>query len=121
MKTGQTDLHEVKVLDDGMIRARRHDRQPMTTDQDWVAVQRWVEANRSVTVADALRIVGGRVLSPEEAREIMAEDADLAAILAERDHWYLDGNIWSVRSGAAMTENIRAALVPSPGRLNGNQ
>src|SRR5688572_22264759 len=34
-------------------------------------------------VSEALEIFGGRVLSPEESREIMAEDEDWAAIQAE--------------------------------------
>jgi hypothetical protein len=38
-------------------------------------------------VSQALGIFGARVLSPEESRELVAEDSDWAAIQAERDHW----------------------------------
>lgn len=46
-------------------------------------------------VADALRIFGGRVLPPEEARGVIKADANKAAIREERSRWRQDGQgVW---------------------------
>jgi hypothetical protein len=84
VKTGDTELHEIRVLEDGTICARRHDRLPMT-ESDWKDVQRWVETH-SQTVIDALRIFGGQILSPDDREE--PTQSDWAAIEAERSEWF---------------------------------
>ena len=66
------------------------------TGSDWAAVQKWVDTSPGIMVADVLRIFGGgRVLGPEEAEEIKAEEADGAGIQQERDKCSSREGTWS--------------------------
>ena len=58
MKQGQTLLLEIKVLDDGLIRARRKDRRPLT-EADRKEARRLADSLPGITVEDVLRIFPG--------------------------------------------------------------
>ena len=63
MKSGETLLLEIQVLDDGLVRARRKDRRKLTKE-DWQEVAEWVDSQPGITVDDVLRIFpGARVVS----------------------------------------------------------
>ena len=63
MKSGETLLLEIQVLDDGLVRARRKDRRKLS-DEDWREVTSWVDSQPGITVDDVLRIFpGARVVS----------------------------------------------------------
>ena len=62
MKEVETLLLEVKVYDDGLVRARRKDRKPLT-DEDKAEARRVADAEPGITVDDVIRIFpGARVL-----------------------------------------------------------
>jgi hypothetical protein len=58
MKQGETLLLEIKVLDDGLIRARRKDRKPLT-DQDRAEARRVANSLPGIRVEDVIRIFSG--------------------------------------------------------------
>jgi hypothetical protein len=58
VKQGQTLLLEIKVLDDGLIRARRKDRKPLT-DADREDARRVADSLPGIRVEDILRIFPG--------------------------------------------------------------
>jgi hypothetical protein len=58
MKQTQTLLLEIRVLDDGLIQARRKDRQPMTAEDHAEAI-RVVDSLPGITVDDVLRVFPG--------------------------------------------------------------
>lgn len=63
MKSGETLLLEIQVLDDGYIRARRKDRKPLT-DTDRAEARQAADRLPGITVDDVLRIFpGARVIS----------------------------------------------------------
>jgi len=63
MKEGQTLMLQIKVLDDGLIKARRKDGRKLS-DEDWQEVTSWVDRQPGITVDDVLRIFpGARVIS----------------------------------------------------------
>ena len=55
MKEAETLFLEIKVYDDGLIRARRKDRKPLT-DADRVEARRVADSLPGITVDDVLRI-----------------------------------------------------------------
>jgi len=62
MKEAETLFLEIKVYDDGLIRARRKDRKPLT-DADRVEARRVADSLPGITVDDVLRIFpGARVI-----------------------------------------------------------
>jgi hypothetical protein len=58
MKQGETLLLEIRVLDDGLIRARRKDRKPLTDDDRTEAI-RVADSLPGITVDDVLRVFPG--------------------------------------------------------------
>jgi hypothetical protein len=58
MKQAETLLLEIRVLDDGLIQARRKDRQPMTAE-DHAEALRVVDSLPGITVEDVLRVFPG--------------------------------------------------------------
>ena len=63
MKEGETLLLQIKVLDDGLVKARRKDGRKLS-DEDWQEVTSWVDSQPGITVDDVLRIFpGARVIS----------------------------------------------------------
>ena len=58
MKQGETLLLEIKVLDDGLIRARRKDRKPLT-DADRAEARRLADSLPGITLEDVLRVFPG--------------------------------------------------------------
>jgi hypothetical protein len=58
MKEGETPALQIKVLDDGLIKARRKDGRKLNED-DWQQVTKWVDSQPGVTVDDVLRIFPG--------------------------------------------------------------
>jgi hypothetical protein len=63
MKEVETLFLEIKVYDDGAIRARRKDRQPLT-DEDRAEARRVAESLPGITVDDVLRVFpGARVVA----------------------------------------------------------
>jgi hypothetical protein len=58
MKQGETLLLEIRVLDDGLIRARRKDRKPLTDDDRTEAI-RVADSLPRITVDDVLRVFPG--------------------------------------------------------------
>ena len=58
MKEVETLFLEVKVLDDGAIRARRKDGKPLT-DEDRAEARRAADSSPGITVDDVLRIFPG--------------------------------------------------------------
>ena len=62
MKEIETLFLEVKVYDDGLIRARRKDRKPLTAE-DRAEARRVADSYPGITVADVLRVwPGARVV-----------------------------------------------------------
>ena len=61
MKTGETLLLEIRVLDDGFIQARRKDRRP-PTDQDQQEAIKWVDSTPGVTMDQVLRVFPGALV-----------------------------------------------------------
>lgn len=55
MKSGETLLLEVQVLDDGLIRARRKDRKPLTA-ADHEEARQLADSLPGITAVDVLRI-----------------------------------------------------------------
>jgi len=63
MKEGETLMLQIKVLDDGLIKARRKDGRKLS-QEDWREVTTWVDTTPGITVDDVLRVFpGARVLS----------------------------------------------------------
>jgi hypothetical protein len=63
MKHAETLLLEIKVLDDGAIRARRKDRKPLT-DADRFEAHRLLDSLPGISVNDVLRVFpGAKVIS----------------------------------------------------------
>ena len=63
MKEGETLMLQIKLLDDGLIKARRKDGRKLS-DEDWQEVTSWVDSQPGITVDDVLRIFpGARVVS----------------------------------------------------------
>jgi hypothetical protein len=63
MREVETLFLEIKVLDDGAIRARRKDRKPLTAE-DRAEARQVVDSLPGITVDDVLRIFpGARVVS----------------------------------------------------------
>jgi hypothetical protein len=63
MKEVETLFLEIKVLDDGAIRARRKDRKPLTAE-DRAEARQAVDSLPGITVDDVLRVFpGARVVS----------------------------------------------------------
>jgi hypothetical protein len=58
MKQGETAELEIQVLDDGLIRARRKDRRPLT-EGERLEVIKWVDSQPGITAADVLRVFPG--------------------------------------------------------------
>jgi len=58
MKEVETLFLEVKVLDDGAIRARRKDRKPLT-DEDRAEARRVADSLPGIKVDDVLRVFPG--------------------------------------------------------------
>ena len=63
MKQGETLLLEIRVLDDGALRARRKDRMPLT-DEDRKEARRVADSLPGITVEDVLRIFRGAKVEP---------------------------------------------------------
>ena len=55
MKEGETLMLQIKVLDDGLIKARRKDGRKLS-DEDWQEVTSWVDSQPGITVDDVLRV-----------------------------------------------------------------
>jgi hypothetical protein len=65
MKEVETLFLEIKVYDDGAVRARRKDRQPLT-DADRSEARRVADSLPGITIDDVLRIMpGARVVSKQ--------------------------------------------------------
>jgi hypothetical protein len=63
MKQAETLLLEIKVLDDGAVRARRKDGKPLT-DEDRAEARKVADSLPGITVDDVLRVFpGARVVS----------------------------------------------------------
>ena len=63
MKEGETLMLQIKLLDDGLIKARRKDGRKLS-DEDWREVTSWVDSQPGITVDDVLRVFpGARVIS----------------------------------------------------------
>jgi hypothetical protein len=63
MKEGETLMLQIKVLDDGLIKARRKDGRKLN-QKDWQEVAEWVDSLPGITVNDVLRVFpGARVVS----------------------------------------------------------
>jgi hypothetical protein len=63
MKQGETLLLEIRVLDDGAVRARRKDRKPLT-NADREEACRLADSLPGITVNDVLRVFpGAKVVS----------------------------------------------------------
>jgi hypothetical protein len=63
MKQTETLLLEIKVLDDGLIMARRKDRNPLT-DDDRIEARQVADSLPGITFDDVLRVFpGARVVS----------------------------------------------------------
>ena len=63
MKEVETLFLEIKIYDDGALRARRKDRKPLT-DEDRAEAREVADSLPGITVADVLRIFpGATVLS----------------------------------------------------------
>jgi hypothetical protein len=58
MKYVETLLLEIRVLDDGLLQARRKDRKPLT-DSDHAEARRAADALPGITVDDVLRVFPG--------------------------------------------------------------
>ena len=58
MKEVETLLLEIKVYDDGLIRARRKDRKPLT-DEDRDEARKAADSLPGINVDDVLRIFAG--------------------------------------------------------------
>jgi len=58
MKEGETLMLQIKVLDDGLIKARRKDGRKLSKE-DWREVTEWVDSQPGITVDDVLRIFPG--------------------------------------------------------------
>ena len=58
MKEVETLFLEIKVLDDGALRARRKDRKPLT-NEDRAEARRLADSLPGITVADVLRVFPG--------------------------------------------------------------
>ncbi len=68
MREIETLLLEIKVLDDGALRARRKDRKPLT-DEDRAEARRVADSLPGITVDDVLRVFpGARVVSQRKDR-----------------------------------------------------
>lgn len=69
------DLYlEVRKFPDGRAQARRRDGRPLT-DEDRCRARQLADAIPGITPADVLRVFGGgRILTPEEAKALMAAD-----------------------------------------------
>jgi len=65
MKEVETLFLEIRVLDDGALRARRKDRKPLT-DEDRAEAREIADSLPGITVDDVLRIFpGSRVVSKQ--------------------------------------------------------
>jgi hypothetical protein len=63
MKECETLMLQIKVLDDGLIKARRKDGRKLN-QKDWQEVTEWVDSQPGITVNDVLRLFpGARVVS----------------------------------------------------------
>ena len=99
MKEVETLLLEVKVLDDGAIRARRKDRNPLT-DTDREEARRVADSLPGVTADDVLRIFPGAKVLPrtsEAEKWLEAQgvpEDDRKAILEEAARWVLKDGRW---------------------------
>ena len=63
MKEGETLMLQIKLLDDGLIKARRKDGRKLS-DEDWQEVTSWVDSQPGITGDDVLRVFpGARVVS----------------------------------------------------------
>jgi hypothetical protein len=63
MREIETLLLEIRVLDDGALRARRKDRKPLT-DEDRAEARQLADSSPGITVNDALRVFpGAKVVS----------------------------------------------------------
>jgi hypothetical protein len=63
MKQAETLLLEIKILDDGAVRARRKDGKPLT-DEDRAEARKVADSLPGITVDDVLRVFpGARVVS----------------------------------------------------------
>ena len=63
MREIETPFLEIKVLDDGALRARRKDRQPLT-DKDRAEARKLADKLPGITLDDVLQVFpGARVLS----------------------------------------------------------
>jgi hypothetical protein len=58
MKEGETLMLQIKVLDDGLIKARRRDGRKLN-QEDWREVNKWVDSSPGITVDDVLRVFPG--------------------------------------------------------------
>ena len=58
MKHVETLFLEIKVYDDGLIRARRKDRKPLT-DEDRAEARRAADSLQGITVDDVMRVWRG--------------------------------------------------------------
>jgi hypothetical protein len=61
MKEIETELLEIKVYDDGALKARRKDRKPLT-DEDRAEARRVADSQPGITVADILAAFPGAVV-----------------------------------------------------------
>jgi hypothetical protein len=95
MRTASTAMLDIRMLDDGSIRARRKDKTLMT-EADHAEACRVVEGIPGIIPDVALRIFGGRVLSAEEEEDsVDISETDLDAIAAERASWRQDDQkVW---------------------------
>lgn len=70
MKQTESELIELRILDDGLFQARRKDRQRMT-EADWEEAEKLAQRLLGITVHDVIRVFkGGRVLTTLEAAEL---------------------------------------------------
>jgi hypothetical protein len=92
MKHGETLLLEIKVSDDGAIRARRKDRKPLT-DEDRAEARRVADSLPGITADDVFRIFPGAEIlpkTPEAERWLEAQgvsEADRQAISEDAARW----------------------------------
>jgi hypothetical protein len=99
MKHGETLLLEIKVYDDGALRARRKDRKPLT-DEDRAEARQVADSLPGITVDDVLRVFPGAKVLPRTSEAEMWLEAqgvsedDRKAILEEAARWVLKDGRW---------------------------
>jgi len=80
MRQIETPFLEIKILDDGAIRARRKDRKPLT-EADREQARRIADNPPGITVDDIMRVwPGAKIVSPEPMPERVCEDCSKSSV-----------------------------------------